>query len=210
MESKPVPYPRGVSKADQAILDEMHERWTYATDEWRPIRDEARTDMRYVAGDPWDPKDRQARIDAGRPCLQHKRAIQVTPLGNGANDATANFRANLIRQIEYRSNAQQAYTTTFENTVQRSYGFHRIKPRYVSDRSDEQELIIEPIVNPDLVTVDPDIQKPDGSLEVEETKGFWRDDARAKVKLFVELYPFPVRAYTQAKTHSGWDVEVFR
>jgi hypothetical protein len=54
------------------------------------------------------------------------------------------------------------------------------------------------------------IQKPDGSLEVEEVKGFWRDDARAKVKIFAELYPFPVRAYSKAKTHSGWDVETFR
>lgn len=52
------------------------------------------------------------------------------------------------------------------------------------------------------------IQKPDGLLEVEEVKGFWRDDARAKVKMFVALYPFAVRAYTKAK--HGWDVETFR
>ena len=52
------------------------------------------------------------------------------------------------------------------------------------------------------------IQKPNGALEVEEVKGFWRDDARAKVRIFVELYPFPVRAYTKAK--HGWDVETFR
>jgi hypothetical protein len=205
---KPTPYPKGVSKEDQAVLDEMHERWTYATDEWREIRQEARTDMRYVAGDPWDPKDRQARDDAGRPCLsldelgqyvnqlinqvrQHKRAIQVTPVGNGANDATARFRADLIRQIEYRSNAQQAYTVGFENTVQRSYGFWRVKPRYVSDRSDEQELIIEPLVNPDLVTIDPDILKPDGSdmgyawvAESWSKKEFKRRFPKAKVQDF--------------------------
>jgi len=53
------------------------------------------------------------------------------------------------------------------------------------------------------------IQKPSGALEVEEVKGFWRDDARAKVKMFVELYPFPVRAYTKTR-HGGWDVETFR
>jgi hypothetical protein len=58
------------------------------------------------------------------------------------------------------------------------------------------------------------IQKPDGALEVEEVKGFWREDARAKVKMFVALYPFAVRAYTQGKRWSGnassWDVETFR
>lgn len=52
------------------------------------------------------------------------------------------------------------------------------------------------------------IQKPNGALEVEEVKGFWRDDARAKVRMFVELFPFPVRAYT--RNRYGWDVEVFR
>ena len=165
---------------DEALLQEMREKWQWATDEWRPIREEGAIDMRYVSGEPWEPKDKAARLAAGRPALaldelgqylnqlindirQHKRAIQVTPTGNGANDKKAEFLASLIRQIEYRSNAQQAYTTTFENTVQRSYGFHRIKARYVSDRSFEQELIIEPIINPDMVTPDPDIQKPDGS-----------------------------------------------
>lgn len=54
------------------------------------------------------------------------------------------------------------------------------------------------------------IQKPSGALEIEEVKGFWREDARAKVKMFVALYPFPVRAYTKSKTLSGWDVETFR
>jgi hypothetical protein len=53
------------------------------------------------------------------------------------------------------------------------------------------------------------IQRPDGSLEVEEVKGFWRDDARVKLKVFVEQYPFPVRAYTRGR-RGEWDVETFR
>lgn len=57
------------------------------------------------------------------------------------------------------------------------------------------------------------IQKPDGSLEVEEVKGFWREDARAKVRVFVAQFPFPTRAYSKAKAPRGewrWDVETFR
>lgn len=54
------------------------------------------------------------------------------------------------------------------------------------------------------------IQKPDGTLEVEETKGFWREDARVKVKVFAEQYPFPIRALTRSKSHTGWEVETFR
>lgn len=168
--------------ANEATLKELRQRFTYARDQWRDIYTEGAIDKRYVSGDPWDDQDRQMRRAAGRPCLtldelgqyvnqsindirQHKRAIQVTPLGNGADDKTANLRANRIRQIEYRSNAQQAYTTMFENTVQGSYGFLRVNARYLTTVGQRfnQELIIDPIMNPDLVTIDPDIVQPDGS-----------------------------------------------
>lgn len=147
--------------------------------EWADIRKEGQKDMRYVAGDPWEEKDRKARKDAGRPCLsldelgqyvnqcindvrQNKRGIKVSPVGRGATDETAAFRQGKIRDIEYRSNAQQAYTTGFENAIQRGYGFWRIKAQYVQESVSEptaasldQELRIEPIVNPDMVTPDP-------------------------------------------------------
>jgi hypothetical protein len=167
-------------QSDASLLEEIRDRFDYATDEWREIRDQARIDMRYIGGDAWDPKDRAVREEAGRPCLntdeleqhvnqlindirQNKRAIKVTPVGNGATSDTAELRASLIRQIEYRSNAQQVYTTMFENAVQRSYGYLRITPKYVSDEGFDQELRLEPVPNPDLVTPDPDFLKPDGA-----------------------------------------------
>jgi hypothetical protein len=188
--SDPVTGTKGDVKPGQYadLLSEMLKKWDYDTDNWRDIRDEGQTDMRFVAGNPWDNDDRQLREDAGRPVMsfdeigqyvnqtindirQHKRAIKVTPIGEGANDQTAEFRQNLIRQIEYRSNAQQAYTSMFENAVQRSYGFLRVKSRYVSQPKAsggsgsgfDQELVIEAIPNPDLVTFDSDSIKPDGS-----------------------------------------------
>lgn len=159
-------------------IKELHECFDYATDAWRDIRQEAEIDMRYIGGDPWDPADRAAREEADRPILsldelgqytnqiindirQHKRAIKVTPEGNGANDKTARLWADYYRQVEYRSNAQQAYITMFENAVNRSYGYLRLKPRYVTPFSRHQEVLIEPIMNPDLVTPDPDAIKPD-------------------------------------------------
>lgn len=174
------------------LLVEIRRRFTYAMDEWRDVREEGKEDIKVVAGDPWNPKDKRQRIDAGRPALsldeigqyvnqlvngvrQNQRAIQVTPVGDGANDQTAEFRQDLIRQIEYRSKAQDAYTTGFENAVQRSYGYWRVTSRYCSDTLTpdadgklsssllDQELLIEPIMNPDLVLIDPDFQRPDGS-----------------------------------------------
>lgn len=36
------------------------------------------------------------------------------------------------------------------------------------------------------------IQMADGSLEIAETKGYFRDDARVKVSVMKEKYPFPI------------------
>lgn len=166
---------------DDALIDEIRDRYDYAEREWADIYAEGAIDMRYLSGDPWEPDDREAREKAGRPVLaldelgqyinelvnsvrQNKRGGVVTPIGEGANAQTAEFRQNLLRQIEYRSNAPQgAYVTMAENAFQRSYGYLRINADYVSTLSDHQELFIDPIPNPDMVLPDPDILKPDGA-----------------------------------------------
>lgn len=50
-----------------------------------------------------------------------------------------------------------------------------------------------------------------GQIECHEVKGFWQDDARAKIKIAADLYPFrfiavKVRA---KKDGGGWEVEAF-
>lgn len=50
-----------------------------------------------------------------------------------------------------------------------------------------------------------------GQMEMHEVKGFWQDDARAKIKIAAEMYPFPflaVRMRTK-KDGGGWAVERF-
>lgn len=43
----------------------------------------------------------------------------------------------------------------------------------------------------DRTTYNPDfyLMLPDGSIGFHETKGFWRDDARAKIKMAAEQFP---------------------
>lgn len=166
--------------SDADLLKDIREKFAYDTGEWKDIRDEGATDMRYIAGDTWEKKERDAREAAGRPVInmdelsqhvnqlindvrQNKRAIKVSQAGDGATDQTAEFRANKIREIEYRSHAQEAYTTAFENAVQRGYGYFRITTKEVSDDSFDQELWIEPIYNPDLVTPDANALKSTAS-----------------------------------------------
>jgi hypothetical protein len=55
------------------------------------------------------------------------------------------------------------------------------------------------------------VMASDGVMECHEVKGFWRDDARAKIKIAAEQYPFRFKAVqAQPKKHGGgWKVELF-
>lgn len=51
----------------------------------------------------------------------------------------------------------------------------------------------------------------DHVLECHEVKGFWRDDARAKIKIAADAYPFRFKAVQALpkKAGGGWKVETF-
>ena len=51
----------------------------------------------------------------------------------------------------------------------------------------------------------------DGVMELHEVKGFWQDDARAKIKIAAAMFPFRFFAVkVKAKRDGGgWDVEEF-
>ncbi len=168
---------------------EIRDAYAEYENEWKDIRDEAATDMRYVAGDPWTPADRAAREDAGRPCIsldelsqylnqynnslrQNKRAIQVIPKGNGANDKDATRRENIIRGIENESNAQEAYVTMAENAANRSYGYLILRTEYRGNAKEgdepdeslfEQKIVIHRVANPDTILLNPGFEKADAS-----------------------------------------------
>ena len=191
------------------LIKEIRDEYSYFQAEWRDVHVEGKKDMRYVAGDPWEPQEKQARKDANRPCFaldelsqyvnqlindprQNKRAIKVNPKGDGADDKTAELRANIIREIEYNSRAQAAYTTGFQGSVERSYGYWRVGSRYVqqsfkpdspADESQfEQELYIGRIPNPDTVMFHPNFKEMDASdsMACFVTDRMRRDDFKRK------------------------------
>lgn len=55
------------------------------------------------------------------------------------------------------------------------------------------------------------VQTVSGAIELHEVKGFWRDDARVKIKVAAALYPFRFIAVTSQskKDGGGWKVEEF-
>lgn len=168
---------------------EIREAFTEYTSEWLDIRNEGDTDMRYLAGDPWPPEDRAAREDAGRPCIsldelsqyinqynnslrQNKRAIQVIPKGDGANDADATRRENMIRGIENDCNAQEAYITMAENGASRSEGYLLLRTEErdnisLDDEPDasmfDQRIVIKRVANTKTILLNPLYEKADAS-----------------------------------------------
>ena len=53
------------------------------------------------------------------------------------------------------------------------------------------------------------IMRPDGSIEIHETKGFWEDDARVKIKATAEQFPEFWFVAVQWKKEQ-WQIERFR
>lgn len=51
------------------------------------------------------------------------------------------------------------------------------------------------------------VLRPDGAFEVHEVKGHWEDDARVKIKVAAELYPFKFIAARKVK--GAWLFEEF-
>lgn len=50
-----------------------------------------------------------------------------------------------------------------------------------------------------------------GEIECHEVKGFWTDDARVKIKVAADMYPFAFVAVKKQskKSGGGWEVERF-
>ncbi len=55
------------------------------------------------------------------------------------------------------------------------------------------------------------VMRTSGELEAHEVKGYWLDDARAKIKIAADMYPFKFLAVTRQakKLGGGWKIEEF-
>lgn len=145
-----------------------HARTLYKRDEkhWGQVYDKAREDLYFLSdedGAQWDAAGYQSRIQSGRPALtidqlgqfihqvandirQNTPSINVIPTAD-ADEETADVVKGLIRSIEYRSNADDAYDTAALNAIKCSIGFIRVDHGYVDDKGFDQELRICRVVN---------------------------------------------------------------
>jgi hypothetical protein len=144
-------------------------------------RTEALEDLKFANGDQWPDLQRKQRTQDGRPCLvfdrispvikqitneqrQQKPAITVSPVGDGADQDTAEIIQGLIRHIEYQSNADGAYDSAFDFAVTTGGpGWIRIITDYCDPKSFDQDIYIKRVRNNFSVYADPSCQEADYS-----------------------------------------------
>jgi hypothetical protein len=187
------------STKDEDIIAEAAELLEETKSAWRDIYDAAQEDLEFGGGKQWDDRDKELRGD--RPALtinrmpqfihqvvneirQNTPTIKVLPVDSKADIKTAEILQDLIRNIEKVSKADAAYDTAAEYAVKCGIGFIRVDHDYTSPDSFEQHILINRVVDPLSVFLDPMSVEPDGR---DATFGFVVE--QMSVEQFKKSYP---------------------
>jgi hypothetical protein len=156
--------PQTDPKQVEEFIATARDRFDRAMTDEKPLRDEYSINQRFVAGEQWDDKLKEARIKAGRPVLtfprchtfvqkvsnearQNKTKTSFSPAEDGDKE-TAEIYEGLTRHIWYSSDGQVAIEHSVECSAGGSFGYFRFLTDYCDDESDDQELIVKPVFDP--------------------------------------------------------------
>lgn len=138
-------------------------------------------DQRFILlGEQWPQEVKDSRLKAGKPCptvnvlgaslrqvvndaRQNKPSIRVSPVDDNADPQTADILSDLIRNIEYISNAQAAYDTGSEQAASGGHGYWKVVADYARHDSFELDALVKRIINPCNIYPDPDSTAVDSS-----------------------------------------------
>ena len=180
-------------------------------------RKKATRDLRFLTGDQWPDGEPEERRKVNRPALtinklppfvkqitndqrKQKPGVKVSPVGGGADAATAEIFEGIIRHVEYESQADVAYDTGFDYAVSSSFGYWRYLTVYSDDRSTEQDIRVARITDPQSVLLDCDAQEPDKS---DAMWGFVF--TRMSKAEFKRRYKDSIAASTDFDPPGGWE-----
>lgn len=170
---------------DGLNLDEVQESFTKVKSNQSHIYDNAEDDLKFLSDDEfsqWDARAVSLRQQNEQPIVQidllnqyvhqvvndirmNTPTINPIPATNGDKD-TADIIKGLIRDIEYKSNADNAYDMAANYQVKGSIGWIRVDHDYENDKSPNQVLKINRVLNPLSVYL-ADSTEPDGSDAME-------------------------------------------
>jgi hypothetical protein len=160
------------------FLDQALTRFNQAVDAETYNRTQGMIDTLMVDGDgQWDDDIRGRRMRKKRPCLTINRfkpmiahvsneqrmsrpAIQIDPVGDGADKDSAQIRQGLIRHIEIESSAETVYDNAFERMIEKGWSWFRIVTDFESEKSHNQVIKIEGFTNDFCVYGDPNAEQP--------------------------------------------------
>jgi hypothetical protein len=172
--------PQEANPKVKKFLATAMDRWAYASEAERTVRKECLEDLQFSIGNQWDSLVKSQRDLDRRPCLtinrlpqfirmvtneqrQQRPAIQINPVGDGADVETARILQGMVRHIEVNSDAEVAYDTGSEFAVRIGFGYWRVDRDYKQGLTFEQEIKIKRIKNPFCVYFDPDCIEHDYS-----------------------------------------------
>src|SRR5216684_3427439 len=171
---------------DEKIVQEAQRRFK-SCEEWESTAwTNFDYDYKFANGDSvnmyqWDNWVFGDRLDNQRPCLtinktmqhclqiindgkQNKPGVNIRPVGEDASFEAAQIYEEVIRHIEYLSNAENVYDKASEFQVIGGIGYWRIITDWANkSKGFDQEIYLRPIKHPKSVRLDPDINETDGS-----------------------------------------------
>jgi hypothetical protein len=151
--------------SDRKFIETARAQFKLDCEQEREIREEARLDIEFRAGEQWDPDMKRAREADGRPALtfdkthvfiqsvanearQNKPEAKVNPIGGGATTDTAVVINGILRHIHYRSKADVAWDTSLDYSCGSSFGFARAITECADPKSFDQEIRILAVLDP--------------------------------------------------------------
>jgi hypothetical protein len=170
---------------DDKIIAEAKRRFKACEDWEATARLNFEYDYKFANGDSvnmyqWDNWVVGDRRDNRRPCLtinktmqhclqiindgkQNKPGVNIRPVGDTASFEAAQIFEEVVRHIEYISNAETIYDSASEFQVLGGIGYWRIITDYIADDSRDQEIFLKRVKDPRSIYLDPDIDEVDGS-----------------------------------------------
>lgn len=177
---------------DESILEEARERSDTAYLYHQDNLDRAETDVKFIFGDQYDDDYSNERLDDNRLNLTFNKlpqfvnkvigsqrantdSIKVTTTGASIGHqepkmltgskkeiSVTNAVSDIIRDIEYQSNAISWYKMAFKHAVEGGFGYLRVLTEYQQDGFD-LDISIKGIRDRWSVLIDPKAQEPDRS-----------------------------------------------
>lgn len=199
---------------DEHLLHCIKENFRIASETYSDQRSQAKEDFEFRNGDQWPSEIKIQRQRDGRPCLRinklpqfikqvvnnqkiNRPSINVNPGDSQAQIKVAKVLQAIIKNIEAKSMAENAYDTAFDNAVTGGEGYFRIITDYSDPMSFDQEIFIKAIDNSFSVYIDPNFKTDFTDIEW----AFIFDDITKKE--FERLYPDSECANGELFIHTG-------